>query len=68
MFFKTDLPKKKENKIQDEKKIRVKRLKGSALISSLLLINICIAFVMMYQRSFTENMESNLSLINYFSK
>lgn len=68
MFFKTDLPKKKENKIQDEKKIRVKRLKGSALISSLLLINICITFVMMYQRSFTENMESNLSLINYFSK
>lgn len=50
------------------KRRRIKRIKGSALISSLLLINICIAFVMMYQHSFTENMESNITLINYFSK
>lgn len=50
------------------KKKRVNRVKGSALVSSLLLINVCITFTLMYQHTFTENMESNLSLINYFSK
>lgn len=68
MYFKTDLPEKKEVNPADEKKKRVNRVNGSALVSSLLLINICITFTLMYQHTFTENMESNLSLINYFSK
>lgn len=68
MYFKTDLPEKKEVNPADEKEKRVNRVNGSALVSSLLLINICITFTLMYQHTFTENMESNLSLINYFSK
>lgn len=54
--------------MQMRKEKRSKQLKGSALVSSLLLINICITFTLMYQHTFTENMQSNLSLINYFSK
>jgi len=68
MYFKTDLPEKKEVNPVYEKEKRVNRVNGSALVSSLLLINICITFTLMYQHTFTENMESNLSLINYFSK
>ncbi len=49
-------------------KRKARRVNGSALISSILLINICIAFVIGYQQIFAENMESNIALINYFSK
>ena len=68
MYFKTDLPEKRKCIQLMRKKKRVNRVNGSTLVSSLLLINICITFTLMYQHTFTENMESNLSLINYFSK